>query len=163
MSAQVNPIPEGFHTLSPHIMVRNAGEAIEFYKKAFGAEEVFRMPGPDGKSVMHAELQIGDCRLMMGDEMPQMGCPSPQSLGGSPVTLHLYVPDVDRVFQQAVAAGATVKMPVQVMFWGDRYGKLVDPYGHEWSVATHTEDVPPEEIGNRAAEAFSHMGECGGQ
>jgi len=161
MPGKVSPIPEGFHTVSPHLIVRGAGEALEFYKKAFGAEEVFRMPGPDGKSVMHAEVQIGDSRLMICDEYPQMGCLSPKGVGGTSVTLHLYVADVDKVFAQAVSAGATVKMGVQDMFWGDRYGKLTDPFGHEWSVATHVEDVSPEECARRSAEFMSGNKSCG--
>lgn len=160
MSAKVNPIPEGFHTLSPHIICRDAGKAIEFYKKAFGAEEICRMAGPDGKSVMHAELKIGDSIVMMCGEYPDMGCMSPQALNGSPVTLHLYVADADAAYKRAVDAGATPTMPVADMFWGDRYGKLTDPFGHHWSVATHIEDVSPDDCAKRAAEAFGGGG-CG--
>lgn len=152
MSTKVRAIPEGFHTVSPHIIVKEAGKAIEFYKKAFGAEEVMRMPGPDGKSVMHAEMKIGNSMVMICDEFPEM-CKSPLSIGGSPVTLHLYVEDADAVFQRAVKAGATPTMPLTDMFWGDRYGKLKDPFGHEWSVATHKKDVTPEECA-KAAAAF---------
>jgi uncharacterized glyoxalase superfamily protein PhnB len=161
MSAQVKPVPEGFSTLSPHIIVRNASEAIDFYKKAFAAEEVCRMPGPDGETVMHAELKFGDSTLMLCEEFPKMGAKSPTSYGGSSVTLHLYVEDADALFNRAVSAGATVKMPLSDMFWGDRYGKVSDPYGHEWGIATHKEDLTPEEIGKRAAEAFSQPSQCG--
>ncbi len=151
MAAKVKAIPEGFNTLTPHIVVREALKAIEFYKKAFGAEEVARMPGPDGKSIMHAELKFGNSMLMICEEFPEM-CRSPQAIGGSPVTLHLYVEDADAVFQRAVKAGATATMPLADMFWGDRYGKLNDPFGHEWSVATHKKDVTPEECMKAAAE-----------
>jgi uncharacterized glyoxalase superfamily protein PhnB len=138
--------------------VRGAAQAIEFYKKAFGAEELTRMPSPDGRTVMHAELQIGDSILFLADEFPEMGARSPKALGGSPVTIHLYVADVDAVFNRAIQAGATAQMPPTDMFWGDRYGKLTDPFGHVWSVATHTEDVPPEEMAKRAQAAFAQMG-----
>jgi len=158
--SQVSPIPEGFHTLTPHVIVKGAGEAIEFYKKAFGAEEICRMPGPDGM-VMHAEVKIGGSVMMVADEFPSMGVRGPQ--GGSPVTLHLYVEDVDAAFEKAVAAGAQVSMPVMDMFWGDRYGKLTDPFGHEWSIATHKEDLTPEEIAKRGEEAMKQMGgDCKG-
>lgn len=152
---KVKPIPEGYHTITPHIVVRDAAKAIEFYKRAFGAEEVMRLPGPDGHGIMHAELKIGDSFIMLGEESPDMGgeCRSPESLGGSAVTLNLYVKDVDAAFERAVSAGAQVKMPLADMFWGDRYGALVDPFGHKWSLATHIEDVSPEEIRKRA-EAF---------
>jgi uncharacterized glyoxalase superfamily protein PhnB len=145
MAAKAKPIPEGFHTLTPHIVVKDAAKAIEFYKKAFGAEEVMRMPGPGGK-IMHADLKIGDSHLMLVDEFPEMDCHSPQSLKGSPVHLHVYVPDVDAAFKKAVAAGATASMPVTDMFWGDRYGKVTDPFGHKWSIATHQKDMTPAEI-----------------
>jgi uncharacterized glyoxalase superfamily protein PhnB len=154
----VKPVPAGFHTLTPHLIVRGAAQAIEFYKKAFGAEELTRMPSPDGRTVMHAELQIGDSILFLADEFPEMGARSPKALGGSPVTIHLYVADVDAVFNRAIQAGATAQMPPTDMFWGDRYGKLTDPFGHVWSVATHTEDVPPEEMAKRAQAAFAQMG-----
>lgn len=157
MSAK--PIPEGFRTITPHLICKGAGQAVDFYKKAFGAEEVMCMRGPDGKSIMHGELKIGDSIFMIADEFPQMGCIGPQG-GNSPVGIHLYVKDVDAIFNQAVKAGATVKMPVTDMFWGDRYGKLQDPYGHQWSVATHKEDVTPEECAKRAAAAFGGGG-CG--
>jgi len=145
MSEKVNAVPEGFHALTPHLRVRGASEAIEFYKRAFGAEEITRMPGPDGK-LMHAELTIGDSRLMLCDEFPDWGALSPQSLNGTGVTIHVYVQNVDAAFERAVGAGATVKMPLSDMFWGDRYGVVVDPYGHEWSIATHIADPTPEEM-----------------
>lgn len=153
MSSKVKPIPDGYHTVTPYLVIRGASEAMNFYKKAFGAKELFRMPGPDGKKVMHAEMQIGDSIVMLSDEFPEMGGHSPQALNGSPVGIFLYVDDVDAVFNRAVAAGAKPEMPVQDMFWGDRYGKFTDPFGHRWSVATHKEDLSPEEIGRRAAAA----------
>jgi uncharacterized glyoxalase superfamily protein PhnB len=145
-----NPIPEGHHTITPSLVVKGAAEAIEFYKRAFGAEELFRMPmpEPDGQvKIGHAELQIGDSKLWLNDEFPSHGVTGPS--GHSPVTIHLYVTDADAVFNQAVAAGATVAMPLTDMFWGDRYGKLVDPFGHSWGIATHIEDVPLEEMPER--------------
>ncbi|MBV9107457.1 MAG: VOC family protein [Verrucomicrobia bacterium] len=155
MTRQIKPVPEGFHTITPHLVVKGASQAIEFYKKAFGAEELTRLPGPDGKSIMHAALKIGDSQLFLVDEYPEMGCKGPESGGKSPVTIHLYVQDVDSVFNGALAAGAQQIMPLADMFWGDRYGKLVDPFGHEWSLATHKEDLTPEEIGKRAQTAFA--------
>lgn len=152
-----NSIPEGFHTLTPHLVVRGAAEAIDFYKKAFGAEETFRMPGPGGR-LMHAELRIGNSALMLADEAPEWGSNGPATIGGSPVTLSMYVEDCDKVYDQAVAAGATVKMPVADMFWGDRYGQLVDPFGHIWAICTHVKDLTPEEMQEAAAKAFSAGG-----
>lgn len=149
------PVPEGFNTVSAHIVVNNASEAIDFYKKAFGAEEVARVPGPDGKSVMHAELRIGTSRLMLNDEFPQMGAKSAKTIGATPVTLHLYVDNVDELYDRAVKAGAKVKMPVENTFWGDRYGRIEDPYGHQWAIATHKEDLTPQQLQERAAEYFS--------
>jgi uncharacterized glyoxalase superfamily protein PhnB len=153
MSNRVKPIPSGMHTLTPHLVVKGASKAIEFYKKAFGAEEIGRMPGPDGKSILHADLKIGDSHFFLVDEFPEMDCRGPQSVGGTPVTIHMYVEDVDAAFGKAVAAGAHVKMPLSDMFWGDRYGVLTDPFGHAWSIATHKEDVTPEEIRKRAQTA----------
>ena len=146
----VKPVPDGYHTVTPHLVVRDAAKAIDFYAAAFGAEELYRMPGPDG-AVMHAELMIGDSRVMLGEEAPQMGALSPQTIGGSPVSLLLYVKDVDASFTRAGGAGCTIQMPPTDMFWGDRYGKLVDPFGHKWSLATHKEDVSPEEMAKRMA------------
>ncbi len=140
----VKAIPEGYHTVTPYMTVRDAARAIEFYKQAFGAVEKGVMKGPDGK-VMHAELRIGDSVVMLADEFPQFGSLSPQS-GGSGTGLHIYVEDADSAFDRAVKAGATVEMPISDMFWGDRYGKLVDPFGHKWSIATHKRDMSPEEI-----------------
>jgi PhnB protein len=149
MSA-VSYIPDGYHTVTPHLAVRNAAKALEFYGNAFGAEELFRMPGPGGV-IMHAELRIGDSNIMLGEEDPQRGATSPQTIGGSPVGLLIYVKDVDASFARAEKAGCTVQMPPTDMFWGDRYGKLVDPFGHHWSLATHKEDVAPEEMAKRMA------------
>ncbi|CAB3660704.1 VOC family protein [Paraburkholderia phenoliruptrix] len=144
-SPAVKPIPDGMHSLTPYLICANAAEAIEFYKKAFNAVEQFRLPGPDGK-VMHACLKIGDSMLMLTDEWPEHQCFGPNHLQGTPVTIHHYVEDVDASFQQAVDAGATVKVPVADMFWGDRYGQLKDPFGHNWSLATHKRDLSKEEI-----------------
>jgi PhnB protein len=141
----VKAIPDGYHTATPYLIVRDAAGALAFYKKAFGATELMRMEGPDG-CLAHAEMQIGDSRIMLADEHPQMGAVSPQTLGGSPVGLCLYVEDVDAAAQRAVAAGATVLRPVKDQFYGDRSGTFADPYGHKWTLATHKEDVPPEEM-----------------
>ena len=151
---KVSFVAPGYRVVTPHLVCRNTSGAIEFYKKAFGAREVLRMTGPDG-SVAHAEIQIGDSRVMMGDEMPQMGASAPQTVGGSPVHLLIYTKDVDKLYARAVAAGATGDMPPTDMFWGDRYGKLTDPFGHKWSVATHIEDVGPKETARRAAEEMA--------
>jgi PhnB protein len=141
----VKPIPEGRHSLSPHLVCEGAADAIEFYKKAFNAVEEMRLPGPDGK-LMHASLRIGDSHLMLVDANPDWNCLGPKALKGSPVTIHLYVEDADAVYAQAVRAGAKATMPVADMFWGDRYGVLEDPFGHYWSVATHVRDLTPAEI-----------------
>ena len=154
---KVRPIPKGFNTLTPHITVKDANRAIEFYKKAFGAEEIMRMPGPDGRGIMHAELKIGDSRLLLGEETPDCASRSPESLGGTAVGILLYVEDVDAVFERAKSAGAEVRMPVADMFWGDRFGTLADPFGHEWSLATHIEDVTPEQMRERAEAFFAQM------
>ncbi len=150
----VSPVPEGFRTITPHLIIKDAAKAIDFYKKAFGAEEVMCMRGPGGNGIMHAEIKIGDSYLMIADEFPDFGCLGPKSIGGTPVTVHLYVKDADAVYNQAVKAGATATMPLTDMFWGDRYGKLADPFGHHWSVATHKEDVSPEECAKRMAAQF---------
>lgn len=154
MKKSAQPIPNGFHSLTPHLVVKGASKAIDFYKKAFGAEELFRLPGPDGK-LMHADLKIGDSHVFLTDEMPEMDSRGPQSIGATPVTIHLYVKDVDAAFDKAVAAGATVRMPLQDMFWGDRYGLLTDPFGHSWSLATHKQDLSPAEIAKAAEAAFA--------
>ncbi len=138
-------IPDGYHTLTPYMTVRNAARAIEFYKQAFGATERNVSNSPDGK-VMHAELRIGDSVFMLADEFPEFNSLSPQSTGGAGMGLHIYVEDVDSAFDRAVKAGATVEMPVGDMFWGDRYGKLADPFGHKWSIATHKADLSQEEM-----------------
>ena len=154
MSAK--PIPEGYHTLTPFLTVRNAARAIEFYKQAFGAQERGVAKGPDGK-VMHAELKIGDSVIMLSDEYPEFGSLSPQSVGGSPMGLHIYIENVDAAFDRAVKAGAQVEMPVMDQFWGDRYGKLKDPFGHKWSIATHVKDVSADEMKRSMDDAMSKM------
>ena len=157
MTQAKSPIPEGLHTVTPHLVVRNAAQAIEFYKKAFGAEERGRFEMPGGM-VGHAELKIGNSVIFLADEMPGPGgSQSPHSVGGSTCTLNIYVEDVDKLFDQAVNAGGKSLMPVADMFWGDRYGTITDPFGHVWSIATHKEDLTREEIGQRAQEFFSKM------
>ncbi|MBB3121305.1 VOC family protein [Pseudoduganella violacea] len=157
--SKVKAIPEDMHSLTPHLVCAGAAQAIDFYKKAFGAVEGARMPGPDGK-IMHALLRIGNSALMLMDEAPAWGSVGPNTLKGSPVTIHLYVEDADATFARALEAGATTKMPVTEMFWGDRYGVLTDPFGHSWSIATHVRDLTPEEIAAAAADAAKHGG-CG--
>jgi len=146
----VKPIPEGYHSITPYLIIKGASAAIDFYRKAFGATELFRMPDPSGKGVAHAEIKIGDSPIMLADEQPQM-YRSPLSLGGTPVSLMLYVEDVDKIFPQAVAAGAKVVKPVQDQFYGDRSGTLQDPFGHQWTIGTHKKDVSSEEM-------MAHMG-----
>jgi len=152
MTSTVKPIPEGYHAVTPYLILSKAAEAIDFYKKAFGATELFRMAGPDGK-IGHAELKIGDSPIMLADEHPAMGYVSPQTLGGTPVSLLIYVEDVDKVFNSAVAAGGIQQLPLKDQFYGDRSGTLKDPFGHVWTIATHKEDVSPEEMDKRAAAA----------
>lgn len=152
-------IPDGMHTLTPHIVCEGASDAIAFYRKAFDAQELARLPGPGGK-VMHAAIRIGDSVVMLMDDFPEWGSLGPKALKGSPVTLHLYVQDVDAAIKQAVAAGAQVTMPAADMFWGDRYGQVVDPFGHRWSIATHKEDLTPEEIQRNMAQ-MGEMEGCG--
>ncbi len=149
-------IPEGYHSITPYMTVRDAAKAIEFYKQAFGAVEKGVSKGPDGK-IMHAELRIGDSIFMLADEFPEFNCLSPQSTGGSGMGLHIYTEDVDSAFDRAVKAGATVEMPVGDMFWGDRYGKLADPFGHKWSIATHKRDMTPAEIDEEMHEFMKQM------
>ncbi len=151
--ADVKPIPEGFHTATPHLVVSDAAAAIEFYQKAFGAEEVSRMPGPEGK-IMHAAIRIGDSPVMLNDEFPDMGTVGPKAIGGTAVTIHLYVKDADAVWDSATKAGAKVVVPIDDMFWGDRYGVIEDPFGHRWSIATHTQDLTPEQVMEGAQKAF---------
>ena len=143
--AQVKSIPEGMHSVTPHLVCADAAKAIEFYKKAFNASELFRLDGTAGK-LMHACIQIGDSRVMLADEFPEWNSVGPKTLKGTPVTLHLYVEDADKAFNQAINAGAAVKMPLADMFWGDRYGIIVDPFGHNWSIAMHVRDVSIEEM-----------------
>jgi PhnB protein len=152
MTSKPKPVPDGYHTATPYLIVKGAAQAIEFYKKAFGATELMRMAQPGGK-IGHAEIKIGDSPIMLADESPDVGARSPQSIGGSPVSIMLYVEDVDRIFSQAVAAGAKVKRPVADQFYGDRTGGIEDPFGHLWYIATHKEDVSPEEMRKRAAAA----------
>lgn len=149
MANKVKPIPEGYASITPYLIAKDAARAIEFYKQAFGATELMRLAQPDGR-VGHAEIRIGDSRLMIADEFPEMDARGPQSIGGSPVGLLLYVEDVDAVAARAVAAGATLVRPIEDKFYGDRSGTLRDPFGHIWHVSTHKEDVPPDEIGRRA-------------
>lgn len=156
MPNQVKPIPEGYHSVTPYLVVNDGARAIDFYQRAFGAKEMVRMDGPGGK-IMHAELKIGDSMIMLADEMPGAGTRSPQSLGGTTVGIFLYFEDVDKVFKQATSAGAKVDMPLSDQFWGDRYGKLSDPFGHSWALATHKEDVKPEEMKKRARQAMEKV------
>ena len=152
----VKPIPEGYHTLTTYLAVEDADRAIEFYKDAFGAEELFRMPAPDGR-IGHAELQIGDSKLMLSDPFPQSTVKPPPERGGPTSSIFMYVEDCDATFEQAQRAGAKVEMELQDMFWGDRFGSLQDPFGHLWSVATHKEDLTEEEIAERSKAAMAEM------
>ena len=161
MASEVKAIPEGHRTVTPYLTIQGASEAIAFYVKAFGAREVERMTNPDGSKVMHAELKIGDSLIYVGEECPEYGALGAKALGGSPVGLHLYVEDVDAAFERATAAGAEVEMPLMDAFWGDRYGKLVDPFGHKWSIATRKEDLTPEQMKERMAAAFAEMEPAG--
>ena len=158
MPSLVKPIPEGYHTATPYLIVHDAAKAIDFYKRAFDATELHRMNGPDGK-IAHAELKIGDSVIMLSDEMPGSETRSPQSLGGTTSGVFLYVKDVDAVFHRATTAGAKATAQPADMFWGDRYGKVTDPYGHSWSLATHKEDVAPAEMKKRAEAHMSKMAE----
>lgn len=158
MPSSIHPIPKGYHSITPYLVVNDAARAIDFYKRAFGAQEKMRMDGPGGK-IAHAELKIGDSIIMLSDEMPGSGTRSPRSLGGSAASVFLYVENVDTVFKQAVSAGAKADAEPSDMFWGDRYGKVTDPFGHQWSLATHKEDVAPEEMAKRTKEAMAKMGQ----
>jgi PhnB protein len=149
--------PEGYRSVTPALTFKDARKAIEFYKEALGAEERYAMPGPDGKGIMHAEIRIGDCILMLGEEHPGQTCKSAETAGGSSVGFYLYVDDVDAAFNKAVAAGATAQMPVQEMFWGDRMGSVLDPFGYNWMIARRTRDLSPEEIQAGAKAAFAQM------
>lgn len=155
-SHSVKPIPDGYHSLTPYLYVRNGMKALAFYRQAFGAVELFHIDGPPGK-IGHAEMKLGDSIFMLADEMPDWGNRSPQTLGGNGSSLMIYVEDVDRVFKQAVDAGATVVRPLQNKFYGDRAGTIEDPFGHQWTIATHVEDVPPDEIDRRAQEEMAKM------
>ena len=152
----VRPIPEGYHSITPYLVVDDASKAIEFYKDAFGAREEVRMDAPGGK-IGHAELVIGDSRIMLSDPFPQSSTTPPSQLGGTSASVFMYVEDVDAVVKRAVDAGATVTMEVADQFWGDRFGTITDPFGHVWSIATHVEDVPPEEMAERAKAAMAQM------
>jgi PhnB protein len=152
----VKPIPEGYNTINPYIAVEDATKAIEFYKRAFGATERSKMEGPPGK-IAHAELAIGDSVIMLSDPFPQSKVKPPKEIGGTTVSLMVYVEDVDEVVQQAVDAGATITMPVENQFWGDRFGQVEDPFGHNWQIATHVEDVAPDEMAKRAEQAMASM------
>jgi PhnB protein len=156
MPNQVKPIPQGHHSVTPYLTIRDAARALEFYKRAFGAKEVVRMDTPDGK-IGHAEIKIGDSLIMLADEFPGADCKSPQSLGGTSGGVFLYVENADATFKQAVAAGAEVEAPLADMFWGDRFGRLKDPFGHSWSIATHTRDVAPAEMQKGMKETMSKM------
>jgi uncharacterized glyoxalase superfamily protein PhnB len=162
MQEQVRAIPEGFHTVTPHLVCAGAAQAIEFYKNAFGAVEIGRMPGPGGK-IMHAELRIGDSRIMLADDFPDYGCNGPLALKGTPVFIHLYVNDADAAWAQAVAAGGKPVMPLADMFWGDRYGQLDDPFGHRWSIATHKRDMTPEQMQEAMAKSMQQGERCNDQ
>jgi PhnB protein len=152
MAKHVKPSPEGYHSVTPYLSIKDAARALEFYKQAFSAKEVMRMNGPDGR-VSHAEIKIGDSIIMIAEENPQNELRSPQTLNGSTVSIFLYLDDVDPIFNKALSAGAKQIMPLADQFWGDRYGRLTDPFGHSWSLAQHIEDVSPEEMGKRAQEA----------
>lgn len=150
MKNKVKPVPDGYTTATPYLTIRGASEAIDFYKRAFGAKELFRMPGPEGK-IVHAEILIGNSHVMLSDESSATETKAPQTLNGTTQGIFLYVEDVDSWFKQAVKTGAKESMPLQDMFWGDRFGKLTDPFGHKWMLASHIEDVSPEEMENRMA------------
>jgi len=161
MPNSVRAIPEGYHTMTPGLTYKNTAQAIDFYKSVFGAKEIMRMPGPDGM-IMHAEIQIGDSRMMLADEFPGMSiAPSPGAM--SPVSILIYTEDVDAVFNRAVSAGAKVDMPLMDQFWGDRYGKITDPFGHHWGLAQHVEDVAPAEMQRRSEEWTAKMAKAAGQ
>jgi len=157
LNTKAKHVPEGFQAVTPCLTLKDSKKAIEFYKKALGARVLDVFPAPDGRRTMHATIKIGNSILMMGDEMPDSGCQSAESLGTTPISLYVYVPDADAVFRQAIAAGAIETMPVADMFWGDRCGMLKDPFGYSWTIATHTRDLTPEEI-QKGARAFFEMG-----
>ncbi len=154
--ANVKSVPEKLHTITPHLVIRGAAEAIDFYKRALGAQEIYRHAAPDGK-IMHAQLRIGDSALFVSDEFPGSSSQSPQSLRGTSIVLNIYVSNVDDLWQRATTAGATVRSPLQNQFWGDRYGQVQDPYGHVWALAQRIEEVQPDELERRAREMFAKM------
>jgi PhnB protein len=154
MSENVRPIPEGMHTVTPHLVCDGAADALAFYAQAFGAVEQGRMEGPGGK-IMHAQMTIGDSHIMLADAFPEYGSRGPLALQGTPVVIHLYVPNADATWEQALAAGAKPVMPLSDMFWGDRYGQVVDPFGHRWSIATHQRDMTPEQMQQAMQEAMT--------
>ena len=156
----VSPIPEGYHSVTPYLVIKNAAAAIEFYKKAFGAVELFRMPAP-GSKIRHAEIKIGDSPVMLADEYPDMGFKGPESFGGTPVSLMIYVDDVDKIYPQAIAAGGKELRPLQNQFYGDRSGTLIDPFGHVWTIGTHVEDISEEELAKRAEAAMKEYDAAG--
>lgn len=156
----VKAIPDGFRTITPHLVVKDGKAAVEFYKKAFGAEEVMCLPGPDGKGLMHGEVRIGDSIVMLAGEWPGCATQSPATVGGTTCTILIYTADVDAAFERATKAGATPVMPPMNMFWGDRYSQVKDPFGHVWSIATHVEDVEPADCMERMKKAFAEMGNC---
>ena len=151
------PVPDGYSSVTATITVRDAAKAIEFYNKVFDAKELYRFPGPDGKTIMHAEIMIGNSIVMLADEMPGMGCRSPQSIGGTGSSIYLYVNDADETFNKAVSAGAKPLMPIMDGFWGDRYGSIEDPFGHVWGIATHKKDMTPDEISKAGQEFLKTM------
>lgn len=152
-------IPQGFSSITPHLVIKDCENALEFYKKAFGSQEIYRSKMPDGR-IMHAMIQIGNSFVMMTDEFPDMGAVGPNTLGGTSTALQIYTEDADKLFKQAIDAGAIQIMPIADMFWGDRYGQIQDPYGHRWAIATHTRDVSPEEMEKAAKEMFSASDSC---
>jgi PhnB protein len=154
--ATVKPVPPGFHTVTPHLIVKDAAKALDFYTRAFGAKEQVRMAGPHG-GIMHAQMQIGDSMVFMADEMPTMGSRGPLALGGTTVSLCIYTDDADAMFKRATDAGATVKMPLDDMFWGDRYGQVTDPFGHVWAIITHVKDLTPEQMKKAMNEFFAQQ------
>ena len=154
------PVPDGFNTVSAYLVVRDADLALEFYARAFGAEPGTKLLAPDGKSTMHAEMRIGNSTVMLTQVNPEWGLKDPAGYGGSPVTMHIYVEDADALYERAVAAGCEVKFTISDIFWGDRYGKLADPFGHEWGIATHVEDLSEEEISRRQAEYFASLAQA---
>lgn len=159
MDSKINPVPEEFRTITPQLVANDAGKLIDFYKQAFGAHELVRNRTPDGTRIIHCEMLLGDSRFLVHDEFPERGLLSAKKLGGSPVTLHLYVSDVDAFFDRAVGAGAKVLMPIADHFWGDRYGQLEDPSGHRWSVASRIVDPSPKELQQRAKDYFKEHGD----